>query len=286
MDRRTRHAASTALLAFASFHLFANAAAAAEAPTAVGSNDLEGKAAIVTGAGRNLGRAIAVALAARGADVVIHHHNDRSRADAEETLRLVEAEGQKGAIVMGDLGEVAEVREMFDVAIEEFGHVDILVNNAGWIAKKPVAEVTEADWERSFAINAKAPFFAMQQAATRMRDNGRVINIGSSLQGAFAPNYSVYAAAKVTLDQTTRAFVRENGARGLTANVVAPGPLDTPFFWGQETPESGQFAAGLSAQRRLGTLQDIVPVVVFLASPEGQWVNGQTLFVNGGYLAR
>jgi NAD(P)-dependent dehydrogenase (short-subunit alcohol dehydrogenase family) len=284
MNRSTRHAASTALL-----NIFAGTAIAADAPAAAGHDDLDdldGKVAIVTGASRNLGRAIAVALAARGADVVIHHHNESSRADAEETLRLVEAEGQRGAIVMGDLGEVAEVREMFDVAIAEFQHVDILINNAGWIVKKPMAEVTEAEWERSFAINAKAPFFAMQQAATRMRDNGRVINIGSSLQGAFAPNYSAYAAAKVTLDQTTRAFVRENGARGITANVVAPGPLDTPFFWGQETPESGQFATNLSVQRRLGTLQDIVPVVTFLASREGQWVNGQTLFVNGGYLAR
>jgi NAD(P)-dependent dehydrogenase (short-subunit alcohol dehydrogenase family) len=113
-----------------------------------------------------------------------------------------------------------------------------------------------------------------------------VVNIGSSLQCSFTGNYSAYAAAKVTLDQTMRAFVRENGERGTTANVIAPGPLDTPFFWGQETQQSGQFATGLSVQKRLGTVEDIASVVAFLATPETQWVNGQMVFVNGGYLAR
>jgi NAD(P)-dependent dehydrogenase (short-subunit alcohol dehydrogenase family) len=261
----------------------------ADAQTKVVSNasePLQDKVAIVTGGTRNLGRSIAVALATKGADVVIHYHLPADREDAEQTAKLVRAQGEQAVLVEGDLSNIANVRKLFDVAIKQLGSVDILINNAGWIIKKPVAEVSEAEWDRSFNINAKVPFFAMQEAAKRMRDNGRVINIGSSLQGSFTGNYSAYAAAKVTLDQTTRAFVHENGKRGITANVIAPGPLDTPFFWGQETQQSAQFATGLSAQKRLGTVDDIAPVVAFLATPEAQWVNGQTIFVNGGYLAR
>jgi NAD(P)-dependent dehydrogenase (short-subunit alcohol dehydrogenase family) len=231
-----------------------------------------------------MGRAFAEALARGGADVVVHHH--ASEADAREAVRLIEAQGQRAHVVAGDLAEVAVVRRLFDEAIRAFGRVDIVVNNAGMIVKKPFIEITEADFDRSFAINAKAAFFVMQEAAKRISDNGRVINIGTTLLAATTANYSVYAGSKAPLEDFTRALAREIGARGVTVNTIAPGPIDTAFYHAQESPQAVAYATHASVANRLGRVDDIVPVVEFLASPASQWVTAQTLFVNGGYLAR
>jgi NAD(P)-dependent dehydrogenase (short-subunit alcohol dehydrogenase family) len=260
---------------------------AAEAQATPNPKPLAGKVAIVTGARANLGRAFAESLARLGADVVVHYHRTATRDQAEETARLVRAAGTRAELVDGDLGRSDNVKRMFDVAQQKFGGIDILVNNAGKIIKKPMQAITEAEFDACHAINTKALYFAMQQAATRMRDNGRVITIGTSLLGpVMAGNYSAYNGTKAPAEEFTRAFVREQGGRGITANVIAPGPIDTPFFHGQETPESTQFATGLAIQRRLGRINDITPLVEFLASEESRWVTGQTLWVNGGYLTR
>ena len=190
----------------------------------------ETKVALITGSARNLGRAIAVALAGRG--------------------------------------------------------MDIVVNNAGVIVKKPIVEVTEEDFDRSFGINAKAAFFVMQEAARRLPEGGRIINIGTTLLAATAPGYAVYAGSKAPLEDFTRALAKEIGGRGITVNTVAPGPLDTPFYHAQEAPAAVAYARNAAPAGRLGTPDDVVPLVEFLDSPAAQWVNAQTLFVNGGYLAR
>lgn len=263
------------------------AAQSAGKQTAGKARPLSGKVAIVTGARANLGRDFARALGAMGADVVVHYHREATRDHAEETARLVTEAGGRAALTVGDLGQRANVVKMFDVAQERFGGLDIFVNNAGLIVKKPIDQVSEAEFDASHAINTKALFFAMQLAATRMRDNGRMIVIGTSLLGpTMAGNYSAYNGTKAPAEEFTRAFVREQGARGITANVIAPGPIDTPFFHGQENPQSTQFATGLSMQKRLGRINDITPMVEFLASEESRWVTGQTLWVNGGYLTR
>lgn len=256
------------------------------AATTASAPELAGKVAIVTGASANLGRGFAVALARNGADIVVHYRDERARADADETARLIRTEGRRALLVPGDFMEIANVRHLFDEAIREFGRVDILINNAGVIFKKPLAEVTEEEFDQSFGVNSKAPFFAMQEAAKRMSDNGRIINIGSSLMASTTANYSVYASAKISLEQMTRALAREIGARSITVNVVAPGPVNTPFFHGQETPESVKYATNLAVARRLAEVEDIVPLVEFLASPRSQWITAHTLFINGGYLAR
>ncbi|MEM9490061.1 MAG: SDR family NAD(P)-dependent oxidoreductase, partial [Myxococcota bacterium] len=163
------------------------------------AKQLKGKVALVTGASRNLGRGFAAALAKNGADVVVHYHNARSKSDAEKTARMVRGSGSKAAIVSGDLSKVKNVTRMFDAAFKRFGRVDVVVNNAGAIVKKPVSEVTEADFDRLFGINAKGTFFCMQEAARRISDNGRIINIATSLLGSTTGNYSAYAGSKAPM---------------------------------------------------------------------------------------
>ena len=246
---------------------------------------LTDKVAVITGAARNMGRGFAEALARAGAAVVIHHHGPHSRADAEATAARVRELGGRAHLVEGEL-DVPTIRRLFDETISTFGRVDIVINNAGVIVKKPMLEVTEAEFDRSFAVNAKAAFFVMQEAARRISDGGRIINIGTTLLAATTASYGVYAGSKAPLEDFTRALAREIGKRGVTVNTVAPGPIDTAFYHAQESPQAVAYATNASVAGRLGAIDDIVPVIEFLASPRSQWVTAQTLFVNGGYLAR
>jgi len=248
--------------------------------------ELTGKVAIVTGSARNMGRAFAEALARNGADITIHHHGSASRGDAEAAAQSVRAFGRRAIIVDGDLADLAVIRRLFDDTLAAFGRVDIVVNNAGVIVKKPLVEVTEAEFDRAFGINAKAAFFVMQEAARRMTDGGRIINLGTTLLAATTPNYAVYAGSKAPLEDFTRALAKEIGRRGITVNTIAPGPIDTSFYHSQESAQAVAYATQASVAGRLGSVADIVPVVEFLASPRSQWITAQTLFVNGGYLAR
>ncbi|HVE87667.1 MAG TPA: SDR family oxidoreductase [Myxococcales bacterium] len=248
--------------------------------------ELDGKVAIVTGARSNLGRAFAVGLARNGANVLVHYHRAKSRAEAEETARQVTAQGVKAVLFEGDLSVVANIRKMYDTAVNELGRVDIVVNNAGFIRKAPMVEITEAEFDQAFGINAKAMFFSMQEAARRISDNGRIINIGTSLLGATTGLYSVYAGSKAPLEAFTRALAKEIGKRGVTVNTVAPGAVDTPFFHSQETSQVVEYIKQAHASGRLATADDIVGTIEFLASPRAAWISAQTIFVNNAYLAR
>jgi NAD(P)-dependent dehydrogenase (short-subunit alcohol dehydrogenase family) len=260
--------------------------AAAQANATTPARELAGKVAIVTGARNNLGRAFAVVLARNGADIVVHYHRAETQAEAEETASLVRGEGVKAVLVQGDLSIVANIRKMYDVAMNEFGRVDIVVNNAGYIKKKPFVEITEEEFDRCVGINTKGLYFSMQEAAKRIADNGRIINIGTSLLGATIGMYSAYAGTKAPVEAFTRALAKEIGKRGITVNVVAPGVVDTPFFHSQETPEIVEHIRKAQVSGRLATVDDIVGTVEFLASPASQWLSAQTIFVNNAYLAR
>jgi NAD(P)-dependent dehydrogenase (short-subunit alcohol dehydrogenase family) len=249
------------------------------------SRELTGKVAVVTGARNNLGRGFAVGLARNGADVVVHFHREATRDQAEETARLVREQGARAILVSGDLSQVANIRKLFDEATKAFGRIDIVVHNAGQIVKKPLAEVTEEEYDRVAGINSKGTFFIMQEAIRRISDEGRIINIGTSLMASTIGNYSAYAGTKAAMEDFTRALAREvDWKRNITVNTVAPGPVDTPFFREPESPEA--IAAITRLAGRLGEVNDIVPLVEFLASPQSRWVNAQTIFINGGYLTR
>jgi NAD(P)-dependent dehydrogenase (short-subunit alcohol dehydrogenase family) len=245
---------------------------------------LRGKAALVTGATRNLGRAFALMLAKHGANVVVHHSGDKSQAEAAETTAMARAAGVEAEAVAADLSDSKQVRRLLERLMERFGRFDVLINNAGMIIKKPFAEISEEEYDRIFAVNAKAPFLCMQEAARQMSDGGRVVNIGTSILGMSIPFYSVYVSSKSPLEHFSRTLGKELSAREITVNTVAPGSLNTDFFYSAETPESVAMIKQMTGG--LGEVTDIVPVVEFLVSPRARWITGQTIFVNGGLLTR
>ncbi|KAI1311036.1 hypothetical protein EDD11_003578 [Mortierella claussenii] len=246
--------------------------------------DMVGKVAFITGSAKNMGKHFATALARRGCDIVIHHRKDP--AEAEKAAQEIQALGRKTLIVQGELTSVSVVEQIFAQILSSFGHIDIVINNAGVVLKKPMAQISEAEYDQLFAINAKVPFFIMKECSKHMSDNGRVINMGTTLLAVTTGEYSAYAGSKAPLEDFTRALAKEVGARGITVNTIAPGPVNTPFFHGQETKESTELFASLSVKNRLGDVKDIVPVVEFMASPGSQWITAQTIFVNGGVTAR
>jgi NAD(P)-dependent dehydrogenase (short-subunit alcohol dehydrogenase family) len=247
---------------------------------------LKGKVAVVIGASRNLGRAISEMLGAEGASVAVHYNSDSAHAGAEETAAAIKAAGGKASIMQADLTRVTEVDRLFGTVVKRFGHLDIMVNTAGMVLKKPLVEITEQEYDQLFAINAKAAFFCMQAAVSNMRDNGRIVNIGTSLLAATTGFYSAYAGSKAPLEHFTRALAKEVGNRGITVNTVAPGPLNTSFFYPAETDVATAFHKSMSVTGALGEVKDIVPLVKLLVSPEGRWITAQTIFINGGYIAR
>ncbi|MFC9258161.1 SDR family oxidoreductase, partial [Amycolatopsis thailandensis] len=159
------------------------------------------------------------------------------------------------------------------------------VNTTGMVLRKPILETTEEDYDRMFAVNAKAAYFFIQEAGRRLSDNGKIISLGTSLLAAFTDGYSTYAGGKAPLEHFTRAAAKEFAERGISVNVVAPGPMDTPFFYPQETPERVEFHKSQAKGGRLTEIEDIVPIIRFLAT-DGAWFTGQTLFPNGGYTTR
>ncbi|MEO1080326.1 MAG: SDR family oxidoreductase [Pseudomonadota bacterium] len=248
--------------------------------------DLQGKVALVTGAARNMGRAFTEALAQRGANLIIHHHSESSAEEASELARRARALGVEAMVFQGDLSKVERVEALFRDGIAHFGRLDIVINNAGVVLKKSFADVTEADFDRVFGINTKAAFFVMREAARAIEDGGRIINMGTTLLGATTGMYGVYAGSKAPLEDFSRALAKEIGARGITVNTVAPGPVDTAFFHGEENEQSVAYLSQQSPLGRLGRVSDITPLIEFLVSEESAWVTAQTLFINGGFLAR
>ena len=176
-----------------------------------------------------------------------------------------------------------EIEGLFGRTLERFGRLDVLVNTSGMVIKKPLIEYSESEYDHLFAVNAKAAFFCMREAAKHMNDEGRIINIVTTILAATMPMYAAYAGSKAPVEDFTRALAKEIAPRGITVNAIAPGPMNTSFYHSAETPDS---VARVTGANLLGEVRDVVPLVRFLASPEARWITAQTIFINGGYMAR
>ena len=240
------------------------------------------KVAIVTGASRGIGRAIALRLAQEGFAVTVNY---ASRAqDAQEVVNEIEKAGGRALALQGDVAQALDCARLFDETEQAFGGVDVLVNNAGVIQPGTtlVADTDDALYEKIFAINTRGTFNMLRLAATRLRQGGRIVNFSTSAIGLAMPGYAVYGAAKAAIETMTNIFAKEMRGKGISVNAVAPGPTATDLFLDGKPAELVERLAKAAPLERLGTPEDIAHTVAFLVGPQGEWVNGQTLRVNGG----
>jgi 3-oxoacyl-[acyl-carrier protein] reductase len=243
---------------------------------------LNGKAAIVTGASRGIGRAVALRLAQEGYKVTVNY---ASRvADADEVVGAIAAAGGRAIAIQGDVANAADCARLFDATEKAFGGVDVVVNNAGVIqpGTTMLADTDDALYERIFSINTRGTFNMLRLAATRLRAGGRIVNFSTSVVGMALPGYAVYAGSKAAVETFTNIFAKELRGKGISVTAVAPGPTATDLFLDGKPPELVERLAQAAPLERLGTPDDIANTVAFLVGPQGEWVNGQTLRVNGG----
>jgi 3-oxoacyl-[acyl-carrier protein] reductase len=243
---------------------------------------LTGRIALVTGGSRSIGRAIALALAARGARVAVHYARDAAAAEA--TVGAIRAAGGSAFALQAELADPAAIVAMFEAFDREANGLDILVNNAGIASQAATADTAEAEFDRLFAVNVKGVWLTTQHALKRLRDGGRIINLSSGLTRAAMPNIAAYSATKGAVDTLTLHWAAEFGPRGITVNAVAPGAIDTDMNAGWLKEEAARgWVASTQALARIGTAEDVAGVVAFLASPEGGWVTGQVIDASGGW---
>jgi len=238
------------------------------------------RTALVTGAAKGIGAAVARRLAADGFQTVVNY--SRSAAQAEEVVAGIEAAGGRARAIRADVSDASAVRALFDQAEAECGPIDVLVNNAGIIKVSPLAEVVDEDYRQLVAVNLTGTFHGMREGARRVRDGGRIINLSTSIIGNYLPGHGVYAATKAAVEAMTHVLAKELGARGVTVNAVAPGPVATDLLLEGRPEELLRRLASDIPLGRLGQPDDIARVVSFLASPESGWINGQVVRANGG----
>jgi 3-oxoacyl-[acyl-carrier protein] reductase len=243
---------------------------------------LSGKVAVVTGASKGIGAAIAEELAQNGAAVIVNYASSASGAEA--VVSKIKGAGGKAKAVRADVGKPAEAKQLIDAATSEFGRLDILVNNAGVYEFLPLDKITETHFDRMFDLNVKGLLFATQAAAAAMGEQGgAIINIGSVASQAPPPGGAVYSATKAALDTITRSVAAELGPRKILVNAVLPGPVETEGA--QSMGDWQQFKDMLVPRTPLGRIgqpRDIATVVSFLASEDAGWITGQIIQVAGG----
>jgi 3-oxoacyl-[acyl-carrier protein] reductase len=245
-------------------------------------SNANGKIAVVTGGSRGIGAAIAERLAGDGFTVVINYAG--GTAEAEALATRIEQAGGRAVTAQADVSDPAAVSRMFDMADAAFGGVDVLVNNAGIMGLKTLAESDDVLFDSHVAINLKGTFNTLREAARRLRNGGRIINLSSSQAGMLHPGYGVYAATKAAVEAMTHVLSKELRGRNITVNAVAPGPTATKLFLQGKSKETIEQFAKLAPLERIGEPGDIAATVSFLAGPDGSWINGQVLRANGGII--
>lgn len=248
-------------------------------------NDVKGKVVLIAGGAKNLGGLLSRDFAAKGAKLVIHYNSEHSKADAEETLAVVKAAGAEAILFQADLTKIENISKLFDTAVLQYGGIDIAINTVGKVLKKTIVDTTVDEYDSMSDINSKVAYFFIQEAGKKLNDNGKVCTIVTSLLAAYTGFYSTYEGLKAPVEHFTRAASKEFGDRGISVTAVAPGPMDTPFFYGQESEEAVAYHKSASALGGLTDIKDIAPLVEFLVT-DGWWITGQTIFANGGYTTR
>jgi 3-oxoacyl-[acyl-carrier protein] reductase len=246
------------------------------------STSQDRRVAIVTGASRGIGAAIARRLAHDGHAVVVNYAGNA--AEAAKVVDAIVAAGGAAVAVQANVARSADARRLFDEAVAAFGHVDVLVNNAGVMAAAlpMLADTDDATFDRLFDVNVKGSFNTMREAATRLRAGGHIVNFSTSVIGLALPGYAIYAATKAAIEVMTNILAKEMRGRNITVNAVAPGPTATALFFDGKTPEQIERMAKMAPLERLGEPEDIARAVAMLVSGDAGWINGQTLRANGG----
>jgi 3-oxoacyl-[acyl-carrier protein] reductase len=240
------------------------------------------KVAIVTGASRGIGAAIAERLASDGYTVVINY---AGKADEAEALAIkIEQAGGKALTAQADVSDAGAVSRMWDAAEAAFGGVDVLVNNAGIMKLATLADGDDALVDSQIAVNLKGPINTMRVAARRLRSGGRIVNLSSSVVGLYQPTYGVYAATKAGIEAMTHVLAKELRGRNITVNAVAPGPTATALFLDGKPQAVIDQLTKLAPLERLGQPDDIANTIAMLVGPDGGWINGQVLRANGGII--
>jgi len=248
-------------------------------------NDVKEKVVLIAGGAKNLGGLLSRDFAAKGAKLVIHYNSEGTKADAEETLAVVKAAGAEAILFQADLTKIENMSKLFDAAISQYGGIDIAINTVGKVLKKTIVDTTVDEYDSMSDINSKVAYFFIQEAGKKLNNNGKVCTIVTSLLAAYTGFYSTYEGLKAPVEHFTRAASKEFGDRGISVTAVAPGPMDTPFFYGQESEDAVAYHKSASALGGLTDIKDIAPLVEFLVT-DGWWITGQTIFANGGYTTR